>query len=287
MEMDHSLHLSSPKIRLFASRLGSLILFFQRSPLVQMLFPEGKVLGGVALSNASQWTIAAVAGLGAYDTVAGATTVSQLAPRAGADSVTAPLGVPLQFVVQAMGPNIHPERWTVSANLPPGLTPSDSRNSFTESITGIPTRAGSYTFTTIVWAHADLMGPSVRKNFTIVITNPTTPPPGANPPPPLPITDPADPAPVITGQPLSSARVARSRVTLRVESSDPDATYQWYRGRSGVTKNPIRNAKFDTFTTPPLKLTSSFWVRVTNGSGSTNSATAVITVTKKRKSANP
>jgi Ig-like domain CHU_C associated len=263
----HLLHLNSPKVRRFTSRLASLMLLFQRSPLVQILFPEVKVVGGVALSNVSQWTIATMAGLGAYDTIAGATTISQVAPRAGSDVVRAPLGVPLQFVIRAIGPDINPQRWTVDGNLPPGLALSDTRNSSVESITGVPTELGSYSFTTTVWAHEDFSGPFVTKRFSITIV------------------DPLAAAPVITTQPLSLTVAARSRVVLRVASSDPNATFQWYKGKSGVTKSPIKNAKSETFTftTPRTKGTSSYWVQVINDNGQTNSATAVIVVTKKRK----
>jgi Ig-like domain CHU_C associated len=272
-KMKHLLHSSSPKIRRFTSRLGSLILLFQRSPLVQILFPEVKVVGGVALANVSQWTIATMAGLGAYDTIAGATAaadavvISQISPNAGSSAVRAPIGVPLQFVIRATGEGINPERWTVDGSLPPGLTLSDTRNSSIESITGIPTELGSYSFTTTVWAHADFIGPFVTKRFSITIV------------------DPLATAPVITTQPLSSTVAARSRVVLRVASSDPNATFQWYKGKSGVTKSPIKNAKSETFTftTPRTKGTSSYWVQVINDNGQTNSATAVIVVTKKRK----
>ncbi|MCX6877320.1 MAG: DUF3570 domain-containing protein [Verrucomicrobia bacterium] len=47
--------------------LSSLILLFQRSPIVQLLFPEVKVLGTAAAADAVKLTIATVVGLGAVN----------------------------------------------------------------------------------------------------------------------------------------------------------------------------------------------------------------------------
>jgi hypothetical protein len=55
-------------------------------------------------------------------------------------------------------------------------------------------------------------------------------------------------------------------------------SYQWYLGLSGETDNPIEGATDVTYTTPPLTVTTSYWVRVTNTVGSVDSQTATITV---------
>ena len=54
-------------------------------------------------------------------------------------------------------------------------------------------------------------------------------------------------------------------------------SYQWYVGTSGTTTTPV-GTNSNSYTTPPLTSTTSYWVRVTNGGGSIDSATATITV---------
>jgi len=86
--------------------------------------------------------------------------------------------------------------------------------------------------------------------------------------------------PAITQQPSSQTVKKMTAVQLQVTatSSITPMTFQWYLGASGNTSSPIANATQSTFTTPKLSTTTSYWVRVTNGCGSTNSATATITV---------
>jgi len=54
-------------------------------------------------------------------------------------------------------------------------------------------------------------------------------------------------------------------------------SYQWYRGNSGDTSTPV-GTNSNSFTTPSLTSTVTYWVRVSNGCGSDDSATAAITV---------
>ncbi len=55
-------------------------------------------------------------------------------------------------------------------------------------------------------------------------------------------------------------------------------SYQWYRGSTGDTSNPISGATSSSYTTPKLIQTTSYWVAVTNSCGSANSNTATITM---------
>ena len=52
--------------------------------------------------------------------------------------------------------------------------------------------------------------------------------------------------------------------------------YQWYQGHSGSTAFPIAGATSNTLQTPAITAPSEFWVRVTNGCGSRDSATATV-----------
>ena len=93
----HPLFRLTAKSRVLSSRLGSLLLLFQRSPVVQLIFPEARLLGGAGLGEITKWT---VVGLGAYDSVSGATTITQLSPDADATTVPATAGSGLSFVLQ-------------------------------------------------------------------------------------------------------------------------------------------------------------------------------------------
>lgn len=55
-------------------------------------------------------------------------------------------------------------------------------------------------------------------------------------------------------------------------------TYQWYSGATGSTTAPVPGATATTFTTPPLSVTTSYWVRVSNPYGTADSPTVVVTV---------
>ncbi len=88
-----------------------------------------------------------------------------------------------------------------------------------------------------------------------------------------------DVVPSITVQPASSSVVSGRTAALSVTASgSPTLTYQWYSGTSGNTAQPLPDATSATFTTPVLISSASYWVRVSNGRGTVDSATAVLTV---------
>jgi len=86
-------------------------------------------------------------------------------------------------------------------------------------------------------------------------------------------------APVIATQPASQTIASGQTALLGVVATgDAPLTYQWYAGASGNTGSPIGAATLTSYTTPTLSATTSYWVRVTNDSGSADSATATITI---------
>jgi hypothetical protein len=98
---------------------------------------------------------------------------------------------------------------------------------------------------------------------------------GGGPPPPPP--PPACNPPVITAQPSSAALVG-PEVTLSVGASgDATLLYQWYAGAKGNTTNAIGGATQPAVSVTP-KVTSTYWVRVTNACGSADSDAATVTV---------
>jgi hypothetical protein len=86
--------------------------------------------------------------------------------------------------------------------------------------------------------------------------------------------------PVISGQPQSQTVTPGTQVTLSVAATGTAGpfTYQWYIGTSGNTANPISDATTSSITVTP-GTTTSYWVQVSSGCGSTNSSTATVTVT--------
>jgi parallel beta-helix repeat protein len=87
-------------------------------------------------------------------------------------------------------------------------------------------------------------------------------------------------APSIIAQPASLTVSSGQTATLSVTvTGTAPLTYQWYRGTSGNAADPIAGASSSSYTTPSLVQSASYWVRVANGFGHQDSATAVITVT--------
>jgi len=151
------------------SKFGSLLLLFQRSPLIQTLFPEARLLGGAGMGQVTKWTVATIAGLGAYDSVAGATEISQVSPQQGAAEVPAWTGGFLNFVYQITGtPSNDAVSWSLDG-LPPGLTDSDTANPSVHVISGTPTEVGQTTVTVTAWEGPNQTGQSFSREFLIVV----------------------------------------------------------------------------------------------------------------------
>src|SRR5205807_983738 len=85
--------------------------------------------------------------------------------------------------------------------------------------------------------------------------------------------------PAILSDPQSQTVLTGSSVTLTVgHNGTSPFTYQWYQGSTGNTQTPVGQNQ-QSFTTPVLTQTTSYWARVSNTCGSADSATATITVT--------
>ena len=90
---------------------------------------------------------------------------------------------------------------------------------------------------------------------------------------------PAGTAPSIANQPQNQTINSGQTATLSVSATGTSPfTYQWYQGSSGTTSSPVGGATGASFTTPALTATTSYWVRVSNGIGSSDSGTATVTV---------
>ena len=85
-------------------------------------------------------------------------------------------------------------------------------------------------------------------------------------------------APAISSQPLSTSIAAGSSANLSVTATgSATLAYQWYRGASGTTSDPVSGATSAALSISP-STTTSYWVRVTNSCGTANSAAATVTV---------
>jgi hypothetical protein len=86
-------------------------------------------------------------------------------------------------------------------------------------------------------------------------------------------------APVITNQPPSLQQVnAGSSVTLTVaHTGSGPFTYEWYRGTKPDTSSR-QSAASNIFTTPPVTTTTSYWLRIINSCGRTDSNTFTLEV---------
>lgn len=86
-------------------------------------------------------------------------------------------------------------------------------------------------------------------------------------------------APSIVTQPANQTISSGGTATLTlVDSGTEPMTYQWYVGTSGNTTNPMSGETNDYCTTPPLTASTSYWVRMTNACGSTDSDTATVSI---------
>jgi hypothetical protein len=84
--------------------------------------------------------------------------------------------------------------------------------------------------------------------------------------------------PQITTHPQSQLIMNGQSVNLTVVASGtPPLHYQWYRGARGDTTLPV-GTDSSSYTTPALRETTSYWVRVSNALGQTDSNAAVLTL---------
>ena len=85
-------------------------------------------------------------------------------------------------------------------------------------------------------------------------------------------------APSITTQPQSVSVPSGTGVRLSVGAGGTSLSYQWFVGPTGVTTTPVTGGTGTTVDVTPAA-TTTYWVRVTNTCGSSDSAAATVTVT--------
>ncbi len=237
------------KLKQLFSKCSSLILLFQRSPLIQMLLPEAKVLGTAGVLDTVTLGIATVAGLGAYDTVAGASVISQVFPNSGATSYNSAINSITSLAVN-YGGNHTPSSWTISSGPSSlGLSITGTAVSMKNAtVLSNPTVTGALNFTVRATG-----GGTQDNTFTINVGTA-----------------------IITAHPVSASINSGSTTTLSVVGAVGNGTgltYQWHEATS-PTANPISGATSASFTTPALSTGKNYWVRVTRTMATLNSVIA-------------
>jgi hypothetical protein len=268
-------HRLPARLKLISTRLGSLILLFQRMPVVQFLFPEANIIGGASVANTISIAVTTVVGLGVLDSVAGVSppTITQNLPLANSTTVPAAVGSPLNFKVTCAADS-YPKSWKSTPALP--LTPatatsgaltglgitytlSPPSNNWVNYITGIPTVAGTSTVTISANRYTNNTGTGdnvVSQAFNIAV----------------------DTA-IITTHPsstsISNGDTARLEVVGAI-GTGTGLTYQWYQGDSPSITTPISGANSAVFTTPSLSANTNYWVKVTRNGIVTGKAYSVV-----------
>jgi hypothetical protein len=83
--------------------------------------------------------------------------------------------------------------------------------------------------------------------------------------------------PGIAAQPLSQSSTSGASVTLSVTATgNAPFSYQWYQGTAGTITSPIGTNSSTIIVNPTV--TTSYWVKVSNSCGATNSNTATVTI---------
>lgn len=84
--------------------------------------------------------------------------------------------------------------------------------------------------------------------------------------------------PAIASQPGGATIQSGQTANLIATVLGSGVSYQWYRGNSGDTSDPVAGATSASLTTPALTATMTFWLRATNAGGSMDSSEATVTV---------
>jgi hypothetical protein len=245
------------KCKRLLKRASSLLMLFQRTPAAQLLVPaEFNLAASAAFFGPAEFAIATVVGLGAYDSVAGATTLTRIA---GSLNVVA--GQPFSATFQVTGSPSEPESWSIESStpLPAGLDLPNISGSV-NAITGTTSEVGSKSVTVQAWRYANFGGEVVQTNVTINVT------------------EPADAAIITSPSSVTINRGQTTTLTVVAAGGDP-LTYQWYQGLTGDESMPV-GTNAASFSTPSLLENTSYWVKVTNAGnpGGANSTMAMVTV---------
>ncbi|MES2598219.1 MAG: putative Ig domain-containing protein [Verrucomicrobiota bacterium] len=252
-------------LRRLLKRASSLLMLFQRTPVAQLLLPaEFNLASSVALADSAKILIATVAGLGAFDSVAGATALSQLSPSSGSTIMPVTAGTPFTGVFRVTGSPSVPASWRIIGTLPEGLT-FPKQAGATATLSGTTVDIGDKVVKVQAWEGSNYNGHAAQKDFTIRVS---APPPAA-----------------IAKQPVSVMINNGQSTTLTVVAmGQAPFNYQWYQGIGGDTSTPV-GTDSASLTTPVLTATTLYWVKVTNAENPAGAVSEAVTVTVRQPAA--
>jgi len=244
---------------------ATLVALLQRSPVASVVQVADEMITASPVGVVLRSAAAAAATLGALNSLAGATT---LVSSPLTSPVSATVGVAISTTaITVNGTQSEPGSWAITTAIPPGLAFSNSSSATLTGagnidvpngvlfLSGTPTTPGTYNVGMIAYEFAAESGNiSPTYTFTIVVS--------------------ASNAPSFTASPVGGTVNAGQSFSFTAAASG-SPTYQWEKGGS-----PIAGATSATYTIPSPQLsdTGSYSVVATNGSGSTTSVAATLTV---------
>ena len=283
---------------------ATLVALLQRSPVLQLVASADEFVVSSPIGTLLKSAVAAVVGLGAVDSMAGATLLADSLdsnPSANLPALNAKVGVPITPLGFQITNSINVASWTVTGSIPPGLvlttvepnggsltapgnldatTPDTSGNAWSPGTTGnntttpilkgTPTTAGTYTFNLQGFAEPGEKGGSggsfVGTGISAIYPFTVVVAPAT--------TTVSTAAPVFTTQPVS-VTVTGGPVALDALATAA-TSYQWMWNGS----TPVSGATDATLLIPDATAAAGSYTCVaTNAGGSTTSSAATITVT--------
>lgn len=219
-------------------------------------------------------SVFALGALGAYQTVAGATSFkgtptapTTVSPASGpaktAFSATGATQKAFQLSFSVSGAPGTSRSWKVSGTVPPGLSVTGGTKTSTTTIVvnslrlafaGTPTKGGRYPLTITAYDKTGAKGNQTTVTCTVTVKE----------------------LPKFTTQPASKTVTAGANVTFTAKASGyPAPTYQWYKG---TTKLTGKTASSLTLTAVGTSAAGKYTVKATNSSGTVTSTAATLTV---------
>jgi hypothetical protein len=245
---------------------GSILLaLLQRTPVLNVVAIADEMVVSSPFGAVLKSVVAAVAALGAMNSLAGATPLVPSSGSVGGISVAAGSAVSVFYTVN--GTQTPPMSWMVSGSIPPGLDFSGltgsggSVNVGPLHLEGTPTTPGTYpvgiqTFQFI----GDGGVPSPFYSYTITVT-------GSG------VTSP----PAFTIQPVNQTVTAGTAATFTVAvSGSPTPTIQWQKGGANIAGAIGTSYSIASATASDA---GSYMAIATNSAGSATSNSATLTVT--------
>ncbi|MDX2109994.1 MAG: hypothetical protein SFY80_07105 [Verrucomicrobiota bacterium] len=235
-------------------------LLLQRTPLIKLL-AEGQFSAPSRIIQVWQWAITAVAGLAAYDTLAGATTLV----TAPSSPISGDVGKSLFVQFTMNGAPGNPQSWSYTGTLPAGLgfyqassggsALSGTTFNFSSKniyLRGTPTQAGNFTLTVTGWENSNARGGA--KATTITLNLKST------------VAIPATPASI-----AATDAEAASSITISWAASSGATSYQLFRSDSNnaaaATQITETAATQYTDASLPAGTTYYYWVKAGNTAG--------------------